>query len=130
MNDYVDAAERHYLSAKALDEHPATASHCYGISAECVLKALMSNLQPQASAISKAHLQNLWSAFAVSPALSAYPNRVTMAMNFQTFFAQWDINQRYFNRSHSTLDLSKVNSQKQGAEGLWGLLQQVQQGLI
>lgn len=130
MNDYVDAAERHYLSAKALDEHPATASHCYGISAECVLKALMSNLQPKVSPISKVHLRNLWSDFAVSPALSAYPSRVTMAMNFEACFAQWDINQRYFNRSHPTLDPSIVNSQKQGADGLWALLQQAQQGLI
>jgi len=130
MNDYVDAAERHYLSAKALDEHPATASHCYGISAECVLKALMSNLQPKASPISKAHLRDLWSTFAVYPALSAYPNRVAMAMNFQTCFAQWDINQRYLNRSDPKLNLATVNSQKLGAEGLWGLLQQVQKGLI
>ena len=42
MNDYVDSAERHFLGAlEMVKNHPATASHCFGISAECVLKAIM-----------------------------------------------------------------------------------------
>lgn len=131
MNDYVDAANRHFFSAQALAAHPATASHCYGISGECVLKALMSNLQPQAAPISKDHLSsNLWSNFATSPALSTHPNRVTLASQFQTCFAQWTVHQRYLQRNDPAFDPATVSAQKQGAAGLISLLQQVQQGLI
>jgi hypothetical protein len=131
MNDYVDAAERLYLSAEALAAHPATASHCYGISGECVLKALMSNQQPQPAPISKYHLSSkLWSSFATSPALSTYPNRVTLARQFETCFAQWNVHQRYFQRNDPAFDPATVSAQKQGATGLRSLLQQVQQGLI
>ena len=133
MNDYVDAAERLYLSAEALQQaaHPATASHCYGISSECVLKALMSNQQPQTAPISKDHLgSKLWSSFATSPALSTHPNRVTFAKQFETYFSQWSVHQRYFRRNDPAFDNATVSSQKQGAAGLRSLLQQVQQGLI
>lgn len=131
MNDYVDAAERHYLSAEALAAHPATASHCYGISGECVLKALMSNQQPQTAPISKDHLgSKLWSSFASSPALSSHPNRVTMARQFEACFTQWALHQRYFRRNDPSFDSATVSAQKQGAAGLRSLLQQVQQGLL
>jgi hypothetical protein len=133
MNDYVDAAERLFLSAEALEHaaQPATASHCYGISSECVLKALMSNQQPQATPISTDHLgSKLWSSFATSPALSTHPNRVTLAKQFETCFSQWTLHQRYFHRNDPAFHFATVSSQKQGAAGLRSLLQQVQQGLI
>lgn len=131
MNDYVDAAERHYLSAKNLAAHTATASHCYGISGECVLKALMSNLQPQAHRISGQHMgDGLWSAFEGHSALSGKPNLVTAAKQFKNYFDAWKIDHRYFNRSDSAFDIATVAIQKQGAEGLINLLKQVQQGLL
>ncbi len=131
MNDYADAAERHFMSAEALTAHPATASHCYGISSECVLKALMSNLQPQNFPIDKAHLNTqLWSNFETSAALNSHPTRVAMAKRFQTHFQQWTVHQRYFNSTDTAFDTATVTRQQQGAKGLLSLLQQVQQGLI
>jgi len=53
-----------------------------------------------------------------------------MAKKFQTHFHQWKLNQRYFNRSDAVFDAATTARQKQGAEGLRGLLQQVQQGLL
>jgi hypothetical protein len=132
MNDYVDAAERHYLSAEALQGVcAATASHCYGISGECVLKALMSNLHPQANRVSGKHMgDDLWSAFEGHSTLGGKPNLVTAAKQFKTLFDAWDIGHRYFNRTDLAFDPATVALQKQGAAGLRGLLQQVQQGLI
>lgn len=132
MNDYVDAAERHYLGATALQMTcMASASHSYGISAECFLKALMSNQQPQANPISKNHMSSsLWAQFSTSSALSANPTLVAAAKQFETCFATWDVHQRYFNRNHTAFAPVTVADQKKGAEGLKGLFQQVQQGLI
>lgn len=45
MDDYIDAAQRHYRDGKLLHEQSpprlANASHLYGLAAECALKAIM-----------------------------------------------------------------------------------------
>lgn len=132
MNDYADAAERHYASANVvLVAHPATASHCYGISAECVLKALMSNLIPQPTPISTKHLgPGLWAAFVSHPSLASYPARVTAAQAHQMGVNGWDVNQRYLNHADSIFEVPTVVQQQASAQGLVGLLQQVKLGLI
>ena len=132
MNDYVDAAERHFTSANVvLPTHAATASHCFGISAECVLKALMSNLSPQPNPINRKHLgSELWNAFCTHPSLSAYPARVTAAQAYQAGFSGWDVHQRYFNGADQAFDAPTVATQQLSAQGLVGLLQQVKLGLI
>jgi len=132
MNDYVDAAERHFASATVLlTTHAATASHCFGISAECVLKALMCNLTPQTAAINTNHLgSNLWSAFANHPSLAAHPARVNAAQLHQPGFNGWSVHQRYFNGADPAFVAPTVATQQSSAQGLVGLLQQVKLGLI
>lgn len=132
MNDYADSAERHYVGATALQTTcSASASHAYGISAECVLKALMSNLQPQLKRVSKNHIgSDLWREFENCQALSTHTNRVAVAKKFETHFSIWTLEQRYFNRNHTVFDAAILASQKVGADGLRSLLQQVQLGLI
>jgi hypothetical protein len=131
MHDYADAAERHFLSADAVHTaHPATASHCYGIAAECVLKALMSNLQPQVNRVSGKHIgANLWAEFANHQTLQTHPSRVAGAIKYQSGFNGWDIGQRYLNRMSTEFAEAKVSAQHQSARGLLGLLQLVQRGL-
>jgi hypothetical protein len=131
MHDYADAAERHFLSADAIHTgHPATASHCYGIAAECVLKALMSNLQPQANRVSGKHIgPNLWAEFANHQTLQTHPSRVAGAIKYQSGFNGWEIGQRYLNRVSTEFAGTNVASQQQSARGLLGLLQLVQRGL-
>lgn len=133
MNDYADAAERHFLSAEAMrTAHPATASHCYGIAAECVLKALMSNLQPQIKPVSGKHIEGkhkLWVEFANHQTLQTHPSRVAGAMKYQSGFNGWDIGQRYLGRTSAEFAEAKVSAQHHSARGLLGLLQLVQRGL-
>ena len=131
MHDYADAAERHFLSADAIHtEHPATASHCYGIAAECVLKALMSNLQPQVHRVSGKHIgMSLWSEFANHQTLQTHPSRIAGAIKYQSGFNGWDIGQRYLSRMSAEFAEAKVSAQSQSARGLLGLLQLVQRGL-
>ncbi len=131
MNDYVDAAERHFLSAEAMHAaYSATASHCYGIAAECVLKALMSNLQSQVKPVSGKHIgASLWAEFKIHQTLQTHPSRVTGAIKYQSGFNGWDIGQRYLNRTSAEFAAVKVSDQQKSARGLLGLLQLVQRGL-
>ena len=131
MHDYADAAERHFLSAHAMHTaHPATASHCYGIAAECVLKALMSNLQPQVHRVSGKHIGiSLWSEFANHQTLQTHPSRIAGAIKYQSGFNGWDIGQRYLSRMSTEFAEAKVSAQHQSARGLLGLLQLVRRGL-
>lgn len=131
MHDYADAAERHFLSADAMHAaHPATASHCYGIAAECVLKALMSNLQPQVQRVSGNHIgSRLWTEFANHQVLQTHPSRVAGVMKHQAGFNRWDVGQRYLNRASPEFAFQKVATQQQSARSLLGLLQLIQRGL-
>lgn len=131
MNDYFDSAERHYLSASILrNQHPATASHCFGIAAECVLKALMCNLQPQVQKVSGKHLgRSLWTEFANHQSVQTHPSRVAWVEKHQTGFDSWDINQRYWNRANAQFGTSQLSLQQRSAQGLVGMLQLIQRGL-
>ncbi|MBX9835053.1 MAG: hypothetical protein K2X65_02615 [Burkholderiaceae bacterium] len=131
MQDYTDAAERHYLSANALfAAYPATASHCYGIAAECVLKALMGNLQPQAKRVSGNHIgPRLWDEFANHQTLQTHPSRIAGAIKNQGGFNGWDVGQRYFNQTSAEFSGPRLAAQQQSARGLLGLLQLAQRGL-
>jgi len=131
MHDYVDAAERHYLSADAmLAAHPATASHGYGIAAECVLKALMSNLKPQLHRVSRNHISpSLWAEFANHQVLQTHPSRVAAAYKHQGGLNGWELGQRYMNRASPEFSAATVATQQQSARGLLGLMQLVQRGL-
>ena len=131
MNDYADAAQRHYLSAVCLlQTHPATASHCFGIAAECVLKALMCNLQPQANKVSGKHLGfDLWTEFANHQTVQTHPSRVAWAQKHQTGFQNWDVNERYRHHGDARFGAAVVAGQARSAQGLVGLLQLIQKGL-
>lgn len=131
MNDYADAAERHFLSASVLlDNYPATTSHCLGIAAECVLKTLMCDLRPQEKKVSGHHLgPRLWAEFANHQILQAHPSRVAQVQRQQPGFSDWDIHQRYFNRADSCFSNAKLIQQKNSAKALLGLMQLVQRGL-
>lgn len=131
MNDYADAAQRHYLSAVCLlQTHPATASHCFGIAAECVLKTLMCNLQPQVNKVSAKHLgSHLWTEFANHQTVQTHPSRVAWAQKYQANFQNWDVNDRYRHHADARFRAGVLDGQARGAQGLVGLLQLIQKGL-
>lgn len=131
MNDYTDAAVRHYLSALELQgSHPATASHCLGIAAECVLKALMCDLRPQGSKVSGNHLgRKLWAEFANHQTVQSHPSRIAYVQRYQPGFDNWDVNQRYLNKGESCFSQQPLTNQESSARSLLGLMQMIQRGL-
>lgn len=131
MNDYADAAGRHYLSAVCLlQTHPATASHCFGIAAECVLKALMCDLQPQANKVSGKHLGvHLWTEFANHQTVQRHPSRAVWVQKYQAGFQSWEVNDRYRHHGDAQFGAGVVREQASSAQGLVGLLQLIQKGL-
>lgn len=132
MNDYADAAERHFLSGclELQTGHPATASHCFGIAAECALKALMCNLQPQNQPVSRSHLEpRLWAEFANHQTVQSHPSRVAHVQQYQPGLAGWSVHQRYLNRSDPNFAHGRLVQQESSARGLVGLMQLIQRGL-
>lgn len=135
MNDFEDAAYRHFESASLLlaQGHIANASHLFGFSAECVLKSFIfqcrTNLTvPQAT---KKHIsRKLWDHFSSHPALASFPLRITRAQAYQRHFDQWELDQRYWSRSQFSKIASHTSTQEQGAKGLLGVLNLLQRGLL
>ena len=132
MNDYTDAAERHFLSGchDLQGGHQATASHCFGIAAECVLKALMCDLQPQNKPVSGNHLGlKLWAEFANHQTVQSHPSRVAHVQQYQPGFVGWAVHQRYLNRTDPNFAQVRLTQQESSARGLVGLMQLIQRGL-
>ena len=134
MNDYVSAANRHYDDAVLLDQEGrvATASHLYGFVGECVLKALIFNLNPVASVpinMRKHMTQQLWTVFNGHSSLANFPSRISACIRFQSGYANWDVNQRYWAKSLIARKPKLVN-ERASARGLMSVLDQVQRGLL
>lgn len=137
MNDFLDAACRHYESALLLYQarNRASASHLFGIAGECVLKALIFQLQPQNNIPQhlRKHLgSDLWINFAGHPSMSMFPQRITAAQQFKTGFSDWDVSQRYVHRKVSPPVFSAkiLQSQRKSAKGLMATLDLIQRGLL
>lgn len=131
MNDYVDAAERHYVSALDLQvAHPATASHCWGIAAECALKAMMCGMQPQPKPVSVNHLgPKLLSEFANHQTVQSHPSRVTHVQRHSTGLHAWTVHQRYLSRGDAHFASANLAAEESSARSLVGLMQMIQKGL-
>jgi hypothetical protein len=110
--DYRDAAERHWEDADDLlaNSRAANADHLFGLSAECSLKAVMLGLgmpmgeEAPAQRRHRVHINILWDrfiAFAEGRDGARYALAIHAAANP---FADWDVNQRYFHRSHISHD--------------------------
>ena len=137
MNDFLDAACRHYESALLLYQarNRANASHLFGIAGECVLKALIFQLQPQSNIPQnlRKHLgPDLWINFAGHPSMSMFPQRITTVQQFMTGFSAWDVNQRYIHRkvSPSVFSAKILQSQRKSTKGLMTTLDLIQRGLF
>lgn len=135
MNDFEDAAYRHFESAGLLlaQRHIANASHLFGFSAECVLKSFIFQRRPNVTVpqATKKHIgRELWNHFSSHPALASFPLRITRAQAYQHHFDQWKLDQRYWSRSQFSNIASHTSTQEQGAKGLLGVLNLLQRGLL
>jgi hypothetical protein len=131
VNDYADAAERHFFSALALQaEHPATASHCWGIAAECALKAIMCGMRPQPKSVSGNHLgTKLLAEFANHQTVQSHPSRVTHVQRSSSGFHAWTVHQRYLKRGDAHFARATLAAEEVSARSLVGLMQMIQKGL-
>lgn len=135
MNDFADAGYRHFDSASLLfsQGHLANASHLFGLTAECVLKAFIFQCRcdvtvPQAT---KKHIDSdLWSHFSSHPALASFPSRITKAQIYKSHFDEWRLEQRYWSNDQFSGNSEHATTQAQGAKGLLGVLNLLQRGLI
>ena len=134
MDDYRDAAKRHLDDANLLfaqnPQRLANASHLYGISAECSLKAVARKFEPNAQFYGKkGHVPLLFSELAnVAPGLAGNATLVAQIHLLKPRFSGWNVSQRY--ASQSDFIAGTVSGQKTGAADAQLLMTNCLSGLI
>lgn len=134
MDDYQDAANRHLDDAEFLfSQNPqrlANASHLFGVSAECALKAVARKLNPNARGWGgNGHLPKLFGELCnVAPTWSNHPVLAQSTALLQTQFANWDVGQRYHAQCNFTQ--ATVTPQAQGARNANLLMRNFMAGVI
>lgn len=123
MEDYDNAAKRHFDDAELLrnDTQPrlANASHLYGISGECALKAIMSCSKP-AKKPPQAHIPQIIKEFRTHSASKDNSELAQRILKWCAGFGHWKIEQRYY--AASTFGSDRVETEAQSAKNLLRLL--------
>jgi len=126
--DFLDAHERHWDDAEYLNAAARfpNADHLYGAAAECGLKSLMIkfNMLVDADGVpvdrqrDRQHVNKIWDRYETyrSGAVSS----AEYALSSPNPFLDWDVNQRYANRSN--FDKTRVLGHKKGAEEVRNLV--------
>lgn len=126
--NFLEAAKRHKDSADLLyaQQHWQDADHLYGLAAECGLKALMIELNPQISNANgdlekqhKVHIDKLWNQYNNS----FVSNRNAQSLSVNNPFSDWKIEQRYFKNSADPHFQKIVDTHKQGTSEIFYHLQ-------
>jgi hypothetical protein len=134
MEDFQEAAKRHLDDAELLlaqsSPRLANASHLFGISAECSLKAIARKFNPSAKFNgNKGHIPLLFSELSnVVPALAGNAALVSRITGVSPHFAKWKVSQRY--ESQSTFVPTIVLQEKKGASDAYLLMINCLLGLI
>ena len=121
-SDFLDAHYRHWNDAEYLsaDSRWANADHLYGMAAECGLKCLMlafgmpfdpSRDMPQ-NRQDRQHADGVWSRYESYRCGHLRGTHYVLPANNP--FADWDISQRYANRSN--FDQTRTQSHQSGAK--------------
>ena len=101
MDDYQDASKRHLGDGELLlsqtPPHLANASHLFGVSAECSLKAIARTSNPAAQfGGAKGHLPKLFAELNnVAPAIAGNSTLAGSISSIQACFPSWQVEQRY-----------------------------------
>ena len=134
MEDYVDAAQRHFQDAKLLHvqvpSRLANASHLYGIAAECALKCIMRGAGNRGKVLrgGSGHLPLLFREFeshSVAKGNAALLKRVKQCANG---FNQWSVDQRYF--AQNSFLLHTVDCEADSAQRLLALSEHHARGVV
>ena len=134
MDDFQNASERHLQDAKLLfaqaPKRLANASHLFGLSAECSLKAIARKFEPSAKfGGSDGHIPRLFSELQnVSPMIGSNPDLVRHIASIQPQFANWNVAQRY--ASQTTFAEETIADEQAGANKAHLLMTNCLNGLI
>lgn len=134
MDDFQDAAKRHFDDAELLFAHSsprlANASHLFGISAECSLKAIARMFNSNAMfGGNKGHIPKLFTELCnIAPTLAGNAALADQINGLNPCFASWTVSQRY--ESQSTFDLAIVLQEQKGATDAYLLMNNCLLGLI
>jgi hypothetical protein len=133
MEDYSDAAHRHFEDAKLLHEQEparlANASHLYGFSGECVLKAIMSGQSGQG--VARKHLPDIVVEFlqhSVVNGNARLANRVKKT--YDSGLSSWQVFERYAHRLAPQFSTERINAESEAGQKLLNLLNHWQRGII
>ena len=134
MDDYQDASNRHLHDAESLfaqmPQRLANASHLFGLSAECSLKAIARKFKPNTKfGWGKGHIPGLFSEFQnVSSQIGSNPDLAGHIASIQLQFANWNVNQRY--ALQTTFVQGSVIDEQVGANAAHLLMSNCLKGLI
>jgi hypothetical protein len=134
MDDYQNASERHLQDAELLfaqaPKRLANASHLFGLSAECSLKAIARKFEPWAKfGGNKGHIPDLFSELQnISPGIGSNPDLVRSITAIKFQFANWTVAQRY--ASQITFVEGTVADEQTGANEAQLLMTNCLKGLI
>lgn len=126
MDDFQDAAKRHLDDAELLfaqsSPRLANASHLFGISAECSLKAIARKFNPTANfSRGKGHIPLLFTELCnVAPTLAGNAALEGQISGVRLHFVSWKVNQRY--ESQSTFVPAIVLQEQKGASEAYLLM--------
>ena len=119
MEDYADAAQRHFDDAELLHlQTPcrlANASHLYGFAAECAMKSIMLGAKSKGNT-PRVHLPALLKEFKNHSVAKGNAQLVNVVTNHVAKFSSWAVEQRYHNQTMFTVET--VKNQAVGAKNL------------
>ena len=127
MDDYADAAQRHFLDAKILHQQVpsrlANASHLYGFAAECAIKCIMRSNQNNGRVPKggNGHLPLLlreFEAHSIAKGNAALQKRVKKCA---VGLSSWSIDQRYHGQASFTAQT--IEAEAESAQRLLALSQ-------
>ena len=134
MDDYQNASERHLKDAELLfsqaPKRLANASHLFGLSAECSLKAIAKNFNSGAAFSGmKGHIPGLFSELQnVSLAIGGNATLSNNIAGIRPRFVRWNVSQRY--ASQADFLQGTVADEQTGANEAHLLMTNCLKGLI
>jgi hypothetical protein len=134
MENYEDAAQRHFQDAKFLHEQIpsrlANASHLFGISAECALKCIMrgNNGFGKVPRGSSGHLPRLLREFKMHSATKGNAALLKRIEKCAEGLSGWSIDQRYY--AQTAFLTETVASESVSAQKILALSQHHSRGVI
>ena len=134
MDDFQNASKRHLQDAELLfaqaPKRLANASHLFGLSAECSLKAIAQKFEPNAKFGGRnGHIPGLFSELQnVSPKIGSNPDLVRHIALIQPQFANWNVAQRY--ASQTDFAQGTVADEQTGSHAAHLLMSNCLKGLV